>query len=157
MLFTSRDGHRSRGHSHHPSCHPWGSADGRKARGRGRSCKDRRRNRRHHAEAGPAERRSGRRHSGAAEGSRQSGEGHHGEAGGRSGPREGRRSSEGAGSDDGSRHGEGCNREEVRGGHSSRPWAGHGHSRIRGHDSQGNESGSEAREDAGSLIEAARV
>jgi hypothetical protein len=161
-VFTSRkDGRRSHGRSHRRlSCrHLSGLGGVHKARGRGRSRmgRARSRHRRHHGEEGLAERHSGRRRSGEEEGSHRREEDLHDAAAVRSGHREGRRSSEVAGNDGGSRRGEGCSHEEDRGDRSSRPWEGHRdrcghHSHDRG--SRESESGSEAHEDAGSRIAA---
>ena len=154
MVITSRDGHRSHGHSHHlPSCHPSGSAGVRKARGHGRSYKGRHRSRHHHVAAGQAAGHSGRPRNDGAAGSRRSAADHRDAAADRNGRHACRRSSAAAGSDDGSRHGEGCSHEEDHGGRSSRPWEVRG-SRSRGHGSPESGSGSEAHEDGGSRIAA---
>jgi hypothetical protein len=161
MLFTSRRDGRSHGRSLHfrlLSCRLSGSGHVRMAHDRVRSGRGQRHREEHrHGEAGPAERRSGRRRSDAAGGSHRWAVHHDGAAAVRSGRHVGRRSTWEEGSDDGSRHGEGCSREEGRDDHSSRPQEDH-HGR-RGHHSHGrgsleNGNGNGARADAGSRIEA---
>ena len=161
-VFTSRkDGRRSHGRSRRRlSCRHLSGWEGvSKARGRGRSRMGQARSRhhRHHGEEGLAEHHSGRRRSDEEEGSHRREEGLHGAAAVRSGHREGRRSSEVAGNDDGSRRDEGCSHEEDRGDRSSRPWEDlrdHRGHRSRDRGSRESESGSGAREDGGSQIAA---
>lgn len=164
-VFTSRkDGRHSHGRSRRRrlSCHHLSGWEGvRRARGHGRSRmgQARSRHRRHHGEEGLAERRSGRRRSDEEEGSHRRQEDLHGAAAVRSGRRGDRRSSEVAGNDGGSRHGEGCSHEGDRGDRSSRPWEDlrdrRGH-RSRDRGSRESENGNEAHEDAGSRIAAVK-